>query len=256
MPDAPLLALADASLPGFALLVFVLMFAAMEVAYRVGLRCADDGEGVRTTTGIVTGSMLALFAFLLTIMFSMAAERYEKRRQSVLDEANALGTAWLRAELLGAGPGAVLRGQLRDYAPLRIAALRGEADWPRIGAMQDTIWRGAAAAAMAVPGPLAAQSLSALNQVFDLATTSRRNARHGVPPHVLRLVLAVAMLSAAAMGFQFGLHRHRQLWVILLLLMTWSVGMVLVVDIDSAGSGSVRIDPAPMVWTVESWGAR
>jgi hypothetical protein len=136
----------------------------------------------------------------------------------------------------------------------RIAAIAAAPDWPRIGALQDAIWREAAAAALAAPGPLAAQSIAALNQVFDMATTSRRNFRHGVPAHVLRLVVAVAILSGAAMGFQFGLHRHRQLGVMLLLLVTWTVGLVLVVDIDSPRSGSVRIDPAPLVWTLESWG--
>lgn len=255
MADSPLLALADASLPIFAALIFALLFVAMEAAYRIGLRCTEQGEGVRTTTGIVTGGMLALFAFLLSIMFSMASDRYEQRRQSVLEEANALGTAWLRADLLGPETALRLRALMRDYTGLRIEAISGTADWPRTGALQDAMWREAAGAAMRTPGPLAAQTIAALNQVIDMATTSRRNFRHGVPAHVLRLVVAIAILSAAAMGFQFGLHRHRQIGVILLLLFTWSVGLVLVVDIDSSRSGSVRVDPAPLVWTLESWGS-
>ena len=93
-----------------------------------------------------------------------------------------------------------------------------------------------------------------MNAMFDLATTTRRNARHGVPPYVLHLAFAVAMLSVAAMGYQFGLHGHRQLGITALLLLTWTLSMSLVLDIDSPSRGSVRISPDPLIWTLESWG--
>ena len=77
-----------------------------------------------------------------------------------------------------------------------------------------------------------------------------------MPPYVLRLVVAVAVLSVGAMGYQLGIHGHRQLVVTMLLLATWTMALALVLDIDSAGQGSVRVSPATMIWTMESWGPR
>ena len=100
--------------------------------------------------------------------------------------------------------------------------------------------------------------ITSVNEMFDLATTNRRNFQHGVPPYVLRLVVAVAVavLSVGAMGYQLGIHGHRQLVVTMLLLATWTMALALVLDIDSAGQGSVRVSPATMIWTMESWGPR
>jgi hypothetical protein len=206
--------------------------------------------------------MLGLFAFLLGVMFSLAGDRYEKRRQSVLDEANAIGTVWLRAELV-APEGAGIRARLRDYLPLRVETVRGiatEAEMARVVAetarLQGEIWALVATAAARTPTAVVGSLIASVNEMFDLATTNRRNFHHGVPPYVLRLVIAVAVLSVGAMGYQFGIHGHRQLVVTMLLLATWTLALALVLDIDSAGQGSVRVSPAPMIWTLEGWGPR
>jgi hypothetical protein len=261
----PLHWLADASLSGLALVLFLLLLASLETCYRLGRRAVRLGpasEGLKTATGIVTGGMLGLFAFLLGVMFSLAADRYEKRRQSVLDEANAIGTAWLMAALVEPeGPG--LRARLRDYLPLRLETVRGiptAAAEARVVAetqrLQGEMWAMVGAAAGRTPTPVMAGVVGAFSQMFDLATTNRRNFGQGVPPYVLRLVIVVALLSVGAMGYQFGIHGHRQLMVTVLLLLTWTLVMGLVLDIDSARQGSVRVNPAPMIWTLESWGPR
>jgi hypothetical protein len=261
----PLHWLADASIGALAAALFLLLLAALEVCYRLGRRvvlAAPASEGLKTATGIVTGGMLALFAFLLGVMFSLAGDRYEKRRQSVLDEANAIGTVWLRAELV-MPEGAAIRARLRDYLPLRVEMVRGiatEAEAARVVAetarLQGEIWAQVAIVAERTPTAVVGSLIVSVNEMFDLATTNRRNFHHGVPPYVLRLVVAVAVLSVGAMGYQFGIHGHRQLVVTMLLLATWTMALALVLDIDSAGQGSVRVSPATMIWTLESWGPR
>jgi len=268
MPDflfLPIDKLADTNPVALGVLVFVLLFAAVELCFRLGLRSiqhAPATDGLKTATGIVTAGMLALFAFLLGVMFSLAADRYEKRRQSVLDEANAIGTAWLRAGLAGE-QAAPLRAQLRDYLPLRIQAAHGvptaqdaAALRARTEQIQAEAWALVTLVAARAPNPVSATIITAYNEMFDLATTNRRNFRHGVPPYVLRLVVAVAILSVAGLGYQFGIHGHRQVTVTVLLLLTWTLAIGLVVDIDAPRQGSVRVDPAPLVWTLESWGPR
>ena len=249
----PLHWLAEASLVALSALLFLVLLAAMESGYRLGHRAVQAGQasdGLKTATGIVTGGMLGLFAFLLGVMFSLAGDRYEKRRQSVLDEANAIGTVWLQAELVPEGT--AIRDRLRDYMPLRLETVRGndtEAEAVRVVAeterLQGEIWALVSAEARRTPTAVAGALIRSVNEMFDLATTNRRNFRHGVPPYVLRLVIAVAVLSVAAMGYQFGIHGHRQLVVTMLLLATWTLALALVLDIDSAGQGSVRVRADP-----------
>jgi hypothetical protein len=92
-------AIATRSLFGFGLLLFAAQLAAHEFGYRVGRRRAarNEGEGV----GTVVGAMLALLAFVLALTLSFATNRFNERRAGSLAEANAIGTAWLRAEAIG-----------------------------------------------------------------------------------------------------------------------------------------------------------
>jgi hypothetical protein len=266
MPDfifLPIDWLADTSPVGLGILVFLLLLLAVESCFRLGLHSIRHGpasDGLKTATGIVTAGMLALFAFLLGVMFSLAADRYEKRRQTVLDEANAIGTAWLRAGLAGE-QAAPIRTLLREYLPLRIQATKGLPSMQearrvlaRTHEIQAETWALVVLAAERAPNPISATIVVSFNEMFDIATTNRRNFRHGVPPYVLRLVVAVAALSVAAMGYQFGIHGHRQVTVTVLLLLTWTLALGLVVDIDAPRQGSVRVDPAPLVWTLDGWG--
>src|SRR5438105_2447633 len=81
-------------------LAFVgLLLALVETGYRLGRRQPTDDQE-RSQVGVIQGALLALLGLLLGFSFSMAATRFEARKQLVLDEANAIGTAYLRAQLL------------------------------------------------------------------------------------------------------------------------------------------------------------
>src|SRR5450631_2014386 len=87
----------DIRLLGFVL--FLLLLAATEIGMFTGrwvARRRPIDEPEKTATGFVTAGMLGLLAFLLGVTLSIASSRYEARRQAVLDEANAIGTSWLR----------------------------------------------------------------------------------------------------------------------------------------------------------------
>src|SRR6187401_1993461 len=85
----------------FGLIVAAVLLALAEAGYRIGLRIyARKDEARRSQVGGVQGAILGLMGLLLGFTFSMAVNRYEIRRAMVLKEANAVGTAWLRASLL------------------------------------------------------------------------------------------------------------------------------------------------------------
>jgi len=213
--------------------------------------------------GFVTGGILGLLAFLFGITLSLADGRHNERRGVVLAEANAIGTAWLRAGVIGGEEGARMQRLIADYAELRVRVyrdIRSRADADRLDAetarLHAALWEVAAAVAQAKPTPISALMLSALNEMFDLATTQKRFFTERVPAHILRLLLWTSILGVGAMGYNFGVNGSRQAVMSSILLVLWSSALVLIVDINRPRQGTVTISPAPIEWTVEGFGQR
>ncbi len=140
---------------GVALTLFAVLPAACWLGYGLGRRVPDDGiEKARTSTW--QSALLALAGLLIGFTFSMAESRFTQRKQIVLAEANAIGTAYLRTRLLEDPSGSELRVLLRRYVYVRLAFVQAGADRRRIdavlresAALEDQIWSRVAAAARA-----------------------------------------------------------------------------------------------------------
>jgi hypothetical protein len=112
-------------LPLWALLAIVLLIVLVSAkcGYRLGRRVVRPEDEKDAPLGEMVGATLALRAFLLAFTFGLSASRYDTRRQLLLDEANAIGTTYLRAALLPEGAGDV-RSLLRQHVDLRLEAAR------------------------------------------------------------------------------------------------------------------------------------
>ncbi len=104
------------------------------------------------------------------------------------------------------------------------------------------------------PTPISGLLLTSLNEMIDLSLTNRRNLNAHVPAYILRLLLTVSIFAVGAVGYGFGLVGSRQHVLSILLLGIWTLAIVLIIDIDRPQSGEVRIDPAPLVWTLQGFG--
>ena len=110
--------------------------------------------------------------------------------------------------------------------------------------------------AQAKPNPISALMLSALNEMFDLATTHKRLFTERVSAHILRLLLWTSILAVGAMGCNFGVIGNRQAVMSSILLLLWSSALVLILDINRLRQGGVTISLTPIEWTLESFGQR
>jgi len=246
------------------LIVLLLLVAALEIGYRLGrfvVRRDAPNDGEKSAVNFASAGMVGLLAFLLGVSLSMASTRFEQRRDSVLAEANAIGTAWLRAEVAGAAEAQALRRLLRDYTELRIAAVRGgggPAEAARLnqrsGELQAELWRLALSVAERAPTPISGLLLSSLNETFDMALTNRRNLESHVPPYLMRLLMTVSILTVGVVGYGFGIAGSRQLGLSLLLLAAWALAIILIIDIDRPQYGKVRVSPAALEWTLQGFG--
>lgn len=256
--------IAEAGLLLFGAVMLALQFAALAIGNWVGRRRAlqigagqnDQIEGV----GLVVGGLLGLLAFTLSISIGIADKRYDDRRRAALDEANAIGTAWLRAEAIGHPRGGEIARLLEGYTEVRIAWLqapRGSQvlrdSTAETARLQTLIWGHAAAIARERPDAVAASLMASLNETFDLATTQRWAFRSQMPPELPWLLLALTMVSVGGIGFQWGLKGRWHPVVVTLLLAAWSACLVLVVDLASPRIGATRADTAAHEWTLQGF---
>jgi hypothetical protein len=199
--------------------LFLGMLAMLELGRRLGVRrLALDPEGARASTGAVDGAVFALLGLLIAFTFSGAASRFDERRELVVQEANDVGTAWLRIGLLPETAQPAVRELFRRYLDSRIATYRklpdfeaARAEYQQSMQLQNEIWRQSLAASR-LPGthPSAMQVVPALNAMFDTAATRIAAFRMHPPVIVFVMLFALALAGAllAGTGMAAGRARH------------------------------------------------
>ena len=232
-------------LPG--LVLFALLVLAHEVGFRVARRRgarADEGE--RSETSTLQGGMLGLLGLLLAFTFAIASQRFDTRKQLVLDEANAIGTAYLRATAVPGGE--EVAELLRRYVDVRLegaASARNPEDFRRaVGEserLHDAMWSRAAALARANPDPLRTLLLVAVNEVIDLHEKRLTAMRNHVPTIILVLLLMVSVLTMASLGHAAGVSGGRSMSTALTFAMLVTLVIMVVVDLDRPERGLIRV---------------
>ncbi len=245
-------------------ILFGILALAGEFGFRLeGWRTARRtlSEAQRSGISTVTASMFALLAFTLGLTISFAQGRFEARRDLVVREANAIGTAWLRARLVGEAEGAAIATAIERYAKVRLDYTTGAQEDRMLSLLAETatlqtnMWNKATDLARRVPTPISASLITALNEMFDASLAQRFAFTTRVPPSLEWTLLAGSILAVGAMGYQLGATGSRQAILSVLSLLMWAGALVLILDFDRARQGTIRVDSAPLVWTIEGFGA-
>jgi hypothetical protein len=246
--------LSSLSLAGVVLAMLASMLLAAtagHVVRQLQLRLVQGSEEAEhSQESYLVGSMLGLLALLLAFSFSMAIDRYEERRHLVVQEANAIGTAYLRSQLLDEPHRTRLSGLLSQYTDNRIAlgaTGRGQADrqlkvndqlvtqiWAAVTAARDS------AQAHGISTPI----LMTFNEVIDLDTERKVARLVRVPAPVLLLLYGFLIMTAGVLGFVL---EERRAWIgafVLFLLLSLYVGIV--ADLNRPATGNIRESQEPM----------
>jgi hypothetical protein len=237
----------------FAVALFAGILLLLELGRRVGMRRqARDTEGARAGMGAVEGAVFALLGLLIAFTFSGASARFETRRQLIVEEANSIGTAWLRLDLLPAAAQPALRELFRQYVDSRLAAYRAlpdiaaaRAELERSLHLQGEIWRQAVAGSQTPEGQRATMLLlPALNQMFDIVT-QRTTAVKTHPPTIIFVQLGMlAMTSAFLAGFGMAGGKRRS-WIHIVGFATVvAICVYVILDLEYPRLGFIRIDAA------------
>lgn len=239
--------------------LFALLLASFEGGRRFGLSRAPE-EATREGGGVIIGSMLGLLGFVLALTLSHASSRFEERRQGTLAEANAIGTAWLRATAIGAPKGDEIAAQLREYAGLRLAFVQAEAGSQelmeinrRTGMLQDGIWRNLAVITQERTDPVAGFLMVSLNEAFDSSTASRFAFGLSFPPQLVLLITIMPVAAIAALGFHLGTRQDNERLLPTALMLMLTVVVTLVLDLGSPRLGDIRPSARAYEWTMSGF---
>ena len=243
-----------ASLP-FALLVFVGTMICFMIGRRLGARAAaKDPDGFAKGNAAIDGAVYGLFGLLLAFTFSGAATRFDGRRELMGREANAIGTAYLRLDLMPDDMREGVKKNMRDYLDARIEMFASATNRPvalaafeRAQRLQSAIWTDAVAATRVPGGPPAIALLPPLNETFDIATT-QRVAWETHPPKIVYAMLGVLALVAALLGgHSMGPAKTRHLMHVVVYALVLATTSYIILDIEYPRLGHIRVDSADQV---------
>ncbi len=242
--------------------VFVGMVAMILIASEVGFRVGQfhhlkrqDKEAPGSIGPMVAG-LLSMLAFVLAFVFSMANAQYDVRRQNVLSEANAIGTASLRADLIDEPHGTEIKRLLRDYATVRLKAAQGgdlKAALARSLDIQRLLWAQVVQSAAENPGVMTSTMAQSVIAVIDLHEKRKTDSLHSrIPARVWLGLVAITFLAMLTLGMQVGLHGKRRLVAVTPLSMAFAVLVTLVVDLDRPQAGFITVSQEAMIDLQES----
>lgn len=235
--------------------ITLILLAAMIFFYWFGLKARSymlrkTGKDRQEGIGTIEGSLLGLLALMLSFTFSMSSSRHDQRLTILVQEANDIGTAVLRADLYPDSIRNPLRAEFRKYVDARIAFFEAGRNYPKImeandsaSAIQNRLW-----AIVAVAGKdrehmhRTAQMVPALNQMIDIVTTRNASLIAKVPDLILYMLFLLCITSSFILGYAGGKGHD---WIVSLSF-TLMVGMAIfiILDLDRPRTGIITLHEA------------
>ena len=188
------------------LVLMVLMFGCIYVGRKVGLRMHSHEEANDPVTGTIISAMFGLLAFLLAFTFSMSGNRYDTRRENIVEEANAIGTAILLADLYPDEQRKAFREDFKQYLEARIqyfdSGLTNQPNGEQPVDYGTRLWNRAAQLSPKIELLVASQQMiPALNVMLDASTTRMIGELSRVPDSIVWMLFIFSLASAFYLGY-------------------------------------------------------
>lgn len=253
-----------------AVLIAIMLLAAMLLGAELGYRLGRSGrqthnEPTRTQIISIQAATLGLLALLLGFTFSMALSRYEYRKQMVVQESNAIGTAALRSHFLPTSRHDEVNKLFHRYVEIRLESVlhtdQGSSDREQldleIRTIQRQLWRIASEAGEAEPRSIPSGMFThAMNEVIDIKSKRDVAVANHVPESVLVFLFAFAVLAAVVLGYGNGLAGSRIASLTAAYCVIVGLVIMLIIDLDHPQQGLARTSQQSMIELHENLDAR
>jgi hypothetical protein len=236
----------------FAVCMLAGMLICLEVGRRMGKSTlAKDPQGSASGIGVVQGAVFSLFGLLIAFTFSGAPGRLDARRHLIQDEANAIGTAYLRLDLLPPGSQPAMRERFRNYVDSRLAAYRKfpnvqavKAELSRSARLQSDIWTQTLAASRLPDGNPDALKLlvPSLNEMFDISSSRTMATAIHPPPIIFALLFVLALVCSSLAGYGMAGSKKHSWLHITAFAVTIVISIYVVLEIEYPRMGLLSVE--------------
>jgi len=226
-----------------------------EIGFWLGSLTRSADEAFDRQVGLVRTSTAALVAFLIGFAFSGAASRFIDRQDIIVKEANALSTAYLRADTIADPQRGELKAALKEYTADRVTLLSREGReqveplLAKVNGLHERMWR-AAINATKDDAPLMAVVLPPINEVIDLHSTHLSMARRHLPIPIMTVLLGTAAIGVGMIGFGNGRVGRRFSVLDAVYGAVLAAALWMTIDLDYQGIGIIRVSNLPLVETL------
>jgi hypothetical protein len=237
-------------------MVFVVTLVVLWIAARAGVAAREkrremDSEE-REDFGVLLTGTLTLLGLIIGFTFSMAISRYDQRKNYEEEEANAIGTEYLRAELLPGANVSKVQELLKSYLAERVQFYQSDGGEPlrqinaRTAELQEQLWEGVKAPADTSQTAVSALAVAGMNDVLNTQGYTQAAWWNRIPIAAWALMWAIAVCSNFMIGYY--LRPAKRHWVRLIVMpVVVSISFLLIADIDSPRGGIIRVLPQNLV---------
>jgi hypothetical protein len=219
-------------------------------------RSKDSQDTIeKSDIALILGSVLTMLALLLAFTYSMAENRFETRRQLVIEEANAIGTTYLRAKTLPEPRSSEIQHLLRQYAALRVEIgdkVSGDMETireirNRTTKVNDVLWSHAAAIARETQNPVISIFLQSLNEMIDLREKRWAAFNNRVPSSIYIVIVIFSIITVWLVGYYFKSHGRREQMMTIMFSLLVSLVIWLIMDLDQPVRGAIRTSQQSLI---------
>jgi hypothetical protein len=237
--------------------------ASIEAGYRLGKivhrRSPDE---IASSTSTIAGSVLGLLAFILAFTFGIVTNRYDARKVLVREEANAIGTAYLRSDFLPEADRAKAAALFREYVDSRLKAAQHpsaaglEEALLTSARIQPALWTMAVTnARKELDSDIGALYIQALNTVIDFHSSRLALIHARIPIGIWLVLYALIILSMFGLGYQTAIADSRRSWIMPVLALAFSIVITLIYALDSTHSTFIAVSQQPLMTLQEQMAA-
>lgn len=232
-----------------ALIVFLSIVCGYYLGCYIRRRKNDKGAPL----GSIIGAMLGLLAFISAFTFGIAATRFDARKQLLLNEVNAICTAFLRTDFLTNPHGAETRKLLGKYVDIRVEAVQHPEKLLQAlvdsAVLHDQLWSQVTDLSRSTNGSiLLGLYIQSLNEVIDLHSKRVMIGLHDrIPGNIWLVLYFVTMLTMWAVGYDFGLNGVGSFLISLVMALAFSAIIFLIADLDRPTEGLLKVSQKPMI---------
>ena len=212
-------------------------------------------ESTRSDLTFVLGGAMTLLGLIIGFTYSMAVTRYDQRKNYEEEEANAIGTEYVRADLLPAADAPNVRNLLTNYLAHRIIKYTSQVkeelrqNEVQTAQLQNRMWSAVSAPATAKPTPVTALAIAGMNDVLNSQGYTQAAWRNRIPVEAWVLMVMISIFCNLMIGYG---SQGRSPYLLLILPIVLSISLFLIADIDSPRMGLIRVRPLNLDSLAES----